>query len=221
MGKKEFNKKFMHPTRRKLAEMVRTGKYETNTTIGWTPTGKDIKRKVGEVWEDKHHKYEQKEGYVVKTSKNADILRNVRDWLANQKKCKGDDCQTKQPSKKDEKLIIKTGFCINCLAEIETKIRIAGVWSDYQNYRIWTRMILDGRMKIEQLEQSRDELKQTYETVLSNGETEKWTLPKPVDEVRTEMNEMLEKWREELNEVVDKREQAAEKVREAGFEQYL
>ena len=82
-------------------------------------------------------------------------------------------------------------------------------------------MILDGRMKIEQLEQSRDELKQTYETVLSNGETEKWTLPKPVDEVREEMNEMLEKWREELNEVIDKREQAAEKVREAGFEQYL
>ena len=27
---KEFKRKFMHPTRRKLADMVKTGQYETN-----------------------------------------------------------------------------------------------------------------------------------------------------------------------------------------------
>ena len=32
MGK-EFNKKYMHPTRRKLVDMVQTGKYDKNTQL--------------------------------------------------------------------------------------------------------------------------------------------------------------------------------------------
>jgi hypothetical protein len=218
---KEFNKKFMHPTRRKLADMVKTGKYESNTTVGWTPK-KEIKtRKVGDVWEDDSFRYEQKEGYFIKSPKNARVFHDIRNWLNEQKKCKGDNCQTKKISKKDEKLIIKTGFCINCLADIETKIRIAGVWDDYKNYRIWTRMLLEGKMKIEELKEAHDTVKQTYENVLENGEIEKWTLPRPVDEVKSEMKEIVEKWEVELNELVDKREVVANSVREAGFGQYL
>ena len=59
MGK-DFKKKYMHPTRRKLVDMVQTGKYEKNQTIGWT--SKKEERKVGDVWEDEHHRYEKKEG---------------------------------------------------------------------------------------------------------------------------------------------------------------
>ena len=50
---KEFKRKFMHPTRRKLADMVKTGgEYDKNTQIGYE--GKKIERKVGDVWEDEH-----------------------------------------------------------------------------------------------------------------------------------------------------------------------
>ena len=35
MGK-EFKRKYMHPTRRKLVDMVKTGEYDKNTTIGYT-----------------------------------------------------------------------------------------------------------------------------------------------------------------------------------------
>ena len=35
MGK-EFKKKYMHPTRRKLMDMVKTGEYAKNTTIGYS-----------------------------------------------------------------------------------------------------------------------------------------------------------------------------------------
>ena len=56
---KEFKKKYMHPTRRKLVDMVLHGaEYETNTTIGWNAD--KIERKVGDVWEDEYHKYEKK-----------------------------------------------------------------------------------------------------------------------------------------------------------------
>ena len=57
---KEFNKKFMHPTRRKLVDMVLTGgEYEKNTLVGYTADKVD--RKVGDVWEDEHQRYEKKE----------------------------------------------------------------------------------------------------------------------------------------------------------------
>jgi len=57
MGK-EFKKKYMHPTRRKLVDMVETGKYDKNTTVGYTK--KEEARNVGDVWEDEHNKYEKK-----------------------------------------------------------------------------------------------------------------------------------------------------------------
>ena len=63
MAKKEFKRKFMHPTRRKLHDMVRTGgEYEKNTTIGWE--SKKQEREVGDVWEDEHNRYEKHEGYT-------------------------------------------------------------------------------------------------------------------------------------------------------------
>ena len=55
---KEFKRKFMHPTRRKLADMVKTGQYEKNQSVGWE--AKKENRKVGDVWEDEHYRYEKK-----------------------------------------------------------------------------------------------------------------------------------------------------------------
>ena len=43
---KEFKRKFMHPTRRKLADMVKTGKYEKNQSVGWEVEEKLIERLV-------------------------------------------------------------------------------------------------------------------------------------------------------------------------------
>ena len=42
MGK-EFKKKYMHPTRRKLVDMVQTGTYEKNQTVGWEAKKEDRK----------------------------------------------------------------------------------------------------------------------------------------------------------------------------------
>jgi hypothetical protein len=221
MAKKEFKKGLMHSTRRKLAEMVKTGVYDAPTTIGWTPKNDTHERKIGDVWEDEYHRYEKKAGYILKTSKQSDVLSEVRNWLKDIKKCKSGKCQTKKISKKDEKLIAKTGYCINCLAEIETKIRLAGIWEEYKQYRIYTRMIVVGRTKIEELREAHDTAKQTYETVLESGEAEVWTLPKPVDEVKAEMKEIIEKWDAELNEVIEKRNAVFDTIRKAGFEQYL
>ena len=78
MGK-EFKKKYMHPTRRKLVDMVETGTYDKNTTVGYTK--KQETRNIGDVWEDEHNKYEKKEGYILKTGKNSEALQEIRKYL--------------------------------------------------------------------------------------------------------------------------------------------
>ena len=120
MGK-DFKKKYMHPTRRKLVDMVQTGKYEKNQTIGWT--GKKEERKVGDVWEDEHHRYEKKEGYTLKTNKNSETFQEIRKYLEEKSKCKNSECKTKRITKKDKKFIEKSGFCINCTIDREHEIR--------------------------------------------------------------------------------------------------
>ena len=78
MGK-EFKKKYMHPTRRKLVDMVQTGEYDKNTTIGYDKIKET--RNVGDVWEDEHNRYEKKEGYTVKTGKNSDAFQEIRKYI--------------------------------------------------------------------------------------------------------------------------------------------
>ena len=102
MGK-EFKKKYMHPTRRKLVDMVETGKYDKNTTIGYTKA-KEV-RNIGDVWEDKHNKYEQKDGYILKTGKNSEAFQEIRNYLQEKSNCKNSECKTIKTPKTQDKII--------------------------------------------------------------------------------------------------------------------
>lgn len=216
MGK-EFKKKYMHPTRRKLVDMVMTGEYDKNTVVGYTKAKET--RKVGDVWEDDHHRYEQKDGYIVKTGKNSDALSGIRKYLEEKSKCK------KYPNKKytevDKKLIKKTGYCLDALVEIETELRTAGIWQEYQDYKVWTNMVVYGKQKIEQLKQSLNEIKPFYEYVNEDGTTERWELPKSVDETKKEINEMIEIGLKEITLLEEKREEAFSIIKEKNYEHFI
>jgi transcription elongation factor Elf1 len=222
MGKeqKEFRKSYMHPTRRKLVDMVLTGEYDKDIKVGYTSDidKKQIIRKVGEKWEDDKYIYEQKDGYVTKAGKNTEVFTDLRKWLQEQTKCKNTECKSKKSTQKDKKLIIKTGYCINCLAEIETEVRHKGVWQEYQNYRIWTKMILEGKKKLEDLKEAHDNLKQEYEYINSDGRPEKWSLDKPVEEVKKEMWDFIEKGNEEILVLENKKNEAFEILKQKGFD---
>ena len=217
---KEFKKKYMHPTRRKLVDMVLHGaEYETNTTIGWNAD--KIERKVGDVWEDEYHKYEKKEGFILKTSKNSEAFEEIRKWKEEQSRCKGSECKTIKFTPTHKKLIEKTGFCANCLAEIETKIRAVGMWEQYEDYKIYTRMLVDGKIRLEELRQAYDEVKPYYEYTNEDGTTEKWELPQSVEEVKAELQELIDYGTEELKSVEKFRNQAFEILKENKLEHYL
>ena len=217
---KEFNKKYMHPTRRKLVDMVQTGKYDKNATIGYTKAKET--RNVGDVWEDEHHRYEKKEGYVIKTGKNHESMQEIRKYLEEKSKCKNSECKSMKITKKDKIFIQKGGYCMNCTVDREHEIKSAGVWEEYQNYKVWTRMIIFGKTRLDAYKQSIADLKEEYE--MHNGEgqiTETWQLPKPIEEVRAEINELIEYGEGEIKELEEKRNLVFEKLRESKMEHYL
>ena len=219
MGK-DFKKKYMHPTRRKLVDMIQTGEYDKNQTVGWE--AKKQSRKLGDIWEDEHNRYEQKEGYVVKTGKNHQAMQDIRKYLEEKSKCKNSECKTVQKTKKDKLFIDKGGYCMNCTIDREHEVKSAGVWEEYENYKVWTRMIIFGKTKLDAYRQSLSDLKEEYD--MHNGEgqvTETWKLPKPIDEVRAEINELIEYGGKEINELEEKRNVAFDKLREVNMEHYL
>ena len=219
MSKKKFERKFMHSSRRKLVDMVQTGEYEKDTQIGWTKV--DEHREVGDKWEDEFHKYEKKDGYILKTSKNSDAFQEIRDYVKHKNECKNPNCKRVKYTDTDKQLIKQTNFCVDCLVEREHEVRVAGLWKEYENYKIWTRMLIQGKLKLEQIRQAHDELKQTYEYVLEDGTTEKWTMPQSVDDVKAEMIQMVVNGEKEIAELEEKRKEVFDKLKEGGFESYL
>jgi len=217
MGK-EFKKKYMHPTRRKLVDMIQTGEYDKNTTVGYTK--KQETRNVGDVWEDKHHRYEKKEGYTLKTGKNSETFQEIRKYLEEKSKCK--KYPNKKYTEKDKKLIQKTGYCLDALVEIETEIKAAGLWEEYSNYKVWTNMIVYGKKKIESYKQSIDELKEEYEMIGSDGKvTETWRLPKPIEEVKSDIQGLIDYGNKEIEELEEKRNKAFQVLKEKNYEHYI
>ena len=220
MGK-EFKKKFMHPTRRKLVDMVNTGEYAKNTQIGWSK--KKEEHKVGDIWEDETHKYEKKDGYVIKQGKNSEIFENIRKYLSSLEKCNNTDCDYVGKFTDPHKKSIKTfGYCINCMTEIEPELRRNGIFEDYIAYRIYTHRIKDGLFKLEEIRQSMDELKQEYDEINEKGEVvNTYVLPRPVDEMKEEMQGFIERSKKEIDEISDKRNLHLEKIRKKNYEHIL
>lgn len=218
---KEFNKKYMHPTRRKLVDMVLHGKeYETNAQISLSVNPEaNIVREVGETWTDSAGvQWEQKEWGKEQISSLSDTMASVRNYLAELNRCKGVGCKTIKLSRADKKLISKTGFCATCLAIKETTIRIDGLWESYENYKIYSNMVEHGKDVIAQLQQAYDDAKQEYEYVNESGTTEKWTMERPVEELKAEILIDMTNIESEVNEVIKLRNKAWEELKDKNYD---
>ena len=218
MGK-EFNKKYMHPTRRKLVDMVETGEYDKNTTVGYTKAAES--RNIGDKWEDDNHKFEKKEGYTLKTGKNHEAFQKIREYLKEKNNCKNATCKTVKKTDNDIRFIQNGGFCMNCTTEREAILRVENVFIPYQNYKIWTKMIIYGKQKLEELNHSLTQVKEEYEYVNENGTVEKWKLPKSIDEVKSEIQEMIDIGNREIEELEANRLSAFNELKEKNYEHYL
>jgi hypothetical protein len=218
---KEFNKKFMHPTRRKLVNMVLSGgEYEKNTQISFSGADKEIiKRKVGEKWTDENGKsWEQTEGGRIEFSELGDIMAETRAYLDKLNSCKADDCNTIKLGRVDKKLVSKTGYCLHCLTKRESKIKTDGLWEAYEDYKIYNNMIAYGNDVVAQFQQAYNDAKQTYDMVQEDGTIEKWSMERNVDELKAEILTDITNFKEEIQQATKLRNDAWDKLKDKGYD---
>ena len=218
---KEFNKKFMHPTRRKLVDMVLHGaEYEKDAFVSFAGADKQkIKRKVGEKWTDENGKsWEQLEAGAIQTSELGDTMADVRAYLAKLHTCKGEGCKTIKLSRHDKKLVSKTGYCLACLVKKESQIKIDGLWEAYEDYKIYSNMIAHGKDVIAQFKQAYNDAKQTYEVVQEDGTIEKWSMERDVEELKAEILLDIVNFEKEIEEATKLRNAAWEKLKDKNYD---
>jgi transcription elongation factor Elf1 len=218
---KEFNKKFMHPTRRKLVDMVLTGgEYEKNTQISFSGADKEkIKREVGERWTDDNGKiWIQHEGGKIETSELSDTMQEVRAYLDKLNTCKSDNCKTIKIGRVDKKMISKTGYCLHCLTIRESQIKIDGLWKEYEDYKIYSNMIAHGKDVIAQFQQAYRDTKQTYEVVQEDGTIETWSMERDVEELKAEILLDIVNFEKEIEEVTKLRNKAYDKLKDKNYD---
>ena len=218
---KEFNKKFMHPTRRKLVDMVLTGgEYQKETQISFSGADKKkIKREVGDKWTDDNGKsYEQLEAGKIETSELGDTMAEVRAYLDKLNTCKSDDCKTIKVGRVDKKLISKTGYCLHCLTLKEAQIKYDGLWKEYEDYKMYSNMIAHGKDVISQFQQAYNDAKQTYEVVQEDGKIETWSMERDVNELKAEIMTDIINFEKEIEEVTKLRNEAYEKLKDKNYD---
>jgi len=218
---REFNKKFMHPTRRKLVDMVMHGaEYEKDSFISFSGADKEIvKRKVGEKWTDENGRsWEQTEGGRIEFSELGDIMAETRAYLDKLNSCKSDNCKTIKLNRVDKKLISKTGYCITCLAKREDAIKLDGLWTIYEDYKIYNNMISYGKDIISQFQQAYNDAKQTYEVVQEDGTIEKWSMERDVTELKAEILTDITRFEEEIEQAKKLRNAAWDKLKDKGYD---
>jgi len=210
----------MHPTRRKLVDMVLHGKeYETDTTIGYDSGERSKKREIGEVWTDGDGvTWEQRSYGRVQQSKLTDTMAELRNWLADRNRCKGDSCSKIKYGYTDTKLIRKTGFCSNCLADKEAIIKYDGMWEIYEQYKISQNMISYGKDVLAQLNQAYNDASQNYEVVNEDGTIESWSMERNVDDLKIEILEDINKISEELNQAITFGNSLWDKIKDKNYD---
>ena len=218
---KEFNKKFMHPTRRKLVDMVMTGgEYQKEAFVSFAGADKqEVKRKVGEKWTDENGRsWEQTEGGRIEFSELGDIMAETRAYLAALNTCKSDNCKTIKYGRVDKKLISKTNYCLHCLTIREAQIRHDGLWEAYEDYKVFNNMIAYGKDVVSQFQQAYNDAKQTYEIVQEDGTIEKWSMERDVNEIKAEILTDITRFEEELQQATKLRNEAWDKLKDKNYD---
>jgi 4-hydroxy-3-methylbut-2-enyl diphosphate reductase IspH len=154
----------------------------------------------------------------IETSELGDTMSEVRAYLDSLNTCKGKECKTIKPGRVDKKLISKTGYCITCLAQKESEIKLDGLWGYYETYKITSNMISHGKDVVAQFKQAYEDAKQEYEVVNEDGTLEKWSMERDVEELKAEIMVDIVNFEKEIEEATKLRNQAYEQLKHKNYD---
>ena len=217
--RKSFEQKnnYIHPTRKKIIDTV-FGREDSTQKVHGYEGEVETKREVGEIWTDKEgKKWEQKEGYKISVSQ----LDDVRAYLEKLNTCSAEDCNTIQYGQADKKLIRKTGLCSNCLAKMETKLRVDGTYPFYVDYKITRNQLAYVRDLKMRFEDALAGLSKTLKFVNEDGRIEKWNYDTDIDKVKEDLQKDIDGATEAIEALLNRKAALEDKLRELNHSELI
>ena len=161
-----------------------------------------ITRKIGDRWTDSDgNEWEQKEGYSIKLGK--DWQQELHSYLTTFPNCRKETCTCTLPKRIDEKMRMIHGMCLDCVTEMEHKIRLEGKWDEYEQSKMKENALAwlaeaekDKNLIAEELSKA--------EFVNSFGDVEKWDTNKTKEELLTKIEDEFQKFREDFIQKLEK-----------------
>jgi len=179
-------KTWIHPSRKKILDTMK-GIDSGNATLGWE--AKKVKREVGDKWTDADGKeWEQHDGFVMRVTQYDE----ARAYLDELNTCKSKECKTFKLTAAHKKIIKKTGYCINCLVEREAKMREAGLYQNYEFWKINSNTLGQIQDDLKRFEQARKDADTVPTFVNADGSIEKWSIDGDIDKVKADLDSDIE-----------------------------
>jgi hypothetical protein len=208
--RKSFDEKSkgMHKSRKLIIDTVFGREDNTQRVFGYEKESEQ-KRKVGEIWTDSDGKtWEQKEGFKIAHSQMDD----VRQYLQKLNTCSDEKCETGKYSWADKKLIRKTGLCTNCLAKLETNLKIDGTYPYYEDYKITRNKLAFIREYKDRLEEALGGVKQQIEMVNEDGTISKWDWDVDIEKVKKDLKKDIDNSYEAIELLIERKRLLEEKL---------
>jgi hypothetical protein len=210
--RKSFDEKSkgMHKSRKLIIDTVFGRQDNTQRVFGYEGEALQ-KREVGEKWTDDDGKeWEQKEGYVSAVSK----MDEVRQFLQKLTTCQSEECKTIKYSRADKKLVVKTGFCIDCLQKFERKLKDDGTYPFYEDYKITLNKLSYIRDFKQKCEDSLASLKKDFQIVTEEGKIENWAWEVDLDQVKKDLKSDIDNSYEAIELLIERKRALEEKLLE-------
>jgi len=152
-----------------VKEMIAgTHKSQTKTNVSFGEKA-SVRREIGETWTDENgQEWKQKQGYRVKLGK----MSKLRTELKTFPNCPKEVCTCTSPGQADKKMKAFHGMCLDCVTEMEHKLRLDGKYDIYEKERI----LKNAEAWLKQAEKEKDIIKSTLQAAFINedGSIEEW-----------------------------------------------
>jgi hypothetical protein len=103
-------------------------------TVSYNISEKEKHRENGEKWTVDGKEYKMENGKTICITKTQGDI--IREAIGNGLNCKQCGAQYKWVGKKDQKFLRRCGLCMDCLIDYETKLRILGIYPNYEIYKL-------------------------------------------------------------------------------------
>lgn len=182
-----------------------THKFQTKKTTGFSDAKetarKSERHEVGDTWEETDAAgnlwvIEQRDGFRVRKTKNAEVFQEIRESLQSFPKCRKETCTCLTPSHLDEKMRKYNGMCYDCTIDMEHELRKTGQFEEYQQNRVKQNALAWLKTAEQDLELLKQAYTQASEFVLNgDGELEHWSAQMTTEEFKEKIESGFEEFK--------------------------